>query len=111
MNIQNNDITLATSIIVYDILSRTNFIILTADMILLCTKNPVPNSCFSFPFPQKNVHSPAGSVPPPLHLTTYTPSKSKLYFEISFATSLSEPALYILLIFQVHQISYIFSFA
>jgi hypothetical protein len=53
------------------------------------------------PFRQKNVYSPAGSVPPPSHLTFYTPTKSNLYFEISSATALSELSLHILLTFQV----------
>jgi hypothetical protein len=38
-----------------------NSTLLTANMILLCTKRTVPNSWFSFPFPQKNVYSPAGT--------------------------------------------------
>jgi hypothetical protein len=54
MDIQNNDITQGPLSIMYDILSLMNSTLLTADMILLCTKNPVPNSWFSFPFPQKN---------------------------------------------------------
>jgi hypothetical protein len=50
MNIQNNDITQRPLSIMYDILSLMNSTLLTADMILLCTKKPVPNSWFSFPF-------------------------------------------------------------
>jgi hypothetical protein len=69
-------------------------------MILLCMRKPVPNSWFSFPFPQKNVYSPTRSVPPPSHLT-YMPTKSNLYFEMSSPTTLSEPALYMLLTFHV----------
>jgi hypothetical protein len=69
--------------IMYGILSLTNSTLLTADMILLCTKKPVPNSWFSFPFPYKNVYSPAGSVPTPSHLTSSTPTKSSLYLECS----------------------------
>jgi hypothetical protein len=38
MNVQNNDIS-----IVYDILSLINSTLFTADIILLCTKKPVPN--------------------------------------------------------------------
>jgi hypothetical protein len=49
----------------------------------------------------ENVYSPADSVPPQPHLTSCTPTKSNLYFEISYATALSEPVLYILLTFQV----------
>jgi hypothetical protein len=63
----------------YDILSLTNSTLLSADMILLCTKNHVPNSWFSFHFPLKNVYSPAGSVPPLSHLTSCTPTKSNLW--------------------------------
>ena len=37
--------------IIYDILSLTNSTLLTADTILRCTKNPVPNLWFSCPFP------------------------------------------------------------
>jgi hypothetical protein len=36
---------------------------------------------------------------PPSHLTSCTPNKSNLYFEISYPTALSEPALYTLLNF------------
>jgi hypothetical protein len=67
----------------YDILSLTNSTLLTADIILLCTKNPVPNSWFSFPFPYKNVYSPAGTVPLPSHLISCTPTKSNLYLDSS----------------------------
>jgi hypothetical protein len=42
-------------------------------------KKTVPNSWVSFPFPQKYVYSPAGSVPPPSHLTSCTPTKSNWY--------------------------------
>jgi hypothetical protein len=51
MNIQNNNMKPSTLSIMYDILSLTNSPLLTADMVFLCTKNPVPNSWFSFPFP------------------------------------------------------------
>jgi hypothetical protein len=50
-----------------------------------CTKNAVPNSWFSFPFPYKNLYSPAGSVPPKPYLTFYNPTKCTLYFDLSFA--------------------------
>jgi len=36
---------------ILDILSLTNWTLLTAYSILWCTKNPVPNWWFSFPFP------------------------------------------------------------
>jgi hypothetical protein len=34
----------------------------------------------------ENVYSSAGSVPPLSHLTSCAPTKSNLYFDISFAT-------------------------
>jgi hypothetical protein len=37
--------------IIYGILLHTHSTLLAADMIPFCTKNPVPNSWFSFPFP------------------------------------------------------------
>jgi hypothetical protein len=40
MNVQNNDM---TPVITYDILSVINSTLLTAAMILLCTRKPVPN--------------------------------------------------------------------
>jgi hypothetical protein len=49
----------------------------------------------------------ADSVPPPSHLTC-TPTKSNLYFQISSTTALSEPAIYILLTFQVQNLISIF---
>jgi hypothetical protein len=42
-------------------------------------------------------------VPSPCHLTSCTPTKSNLYFEISSPTALREPALYILLTFHVRK--------
>jgi hypothetical protein len=42
------------------------------------------------------------------YATSYTPTKSNLYFEISSVTALSEPALYILLTFQVPNLMSIF---
>jgi hypothetical protein len=50
---------------------------------------------------KKNVYLSAGSVPPLSHLTYRTPTKSNLYFEISSTTTLSEPALCMLLTFHV----------
>jgi hypothetical protein len=87
--------------IMYDNLSLTNSTLLTADMILLCTKKPVTNSWFSFPFPLRNMYLPAHSVPPPSYLTLCTPTKCNLYFEISSPNALSEPALYMLLTFHL----------
>jgi hypothetical protein len=43
------------------------------------------------------VYLPAGSEPPPSHLTSCTPTKCNLYLDISSATVLSKPVLYILL--------------
>jgi hypothetical protein len=53
------------------------------------------------PFSIENILSHAGSLPPPSHLTSCIPTKSKFYLEIYSATVLSDPALYILLTFQV----------
>jgi hypothetical protein len=50
---------------------------------------------------EKYIYSPAGLVPPLLHLTPCTPIKSNIYFHISFATVMNEPALYRLLTFHV----------
>jgi hypothetical protein len=52
----------------YAILPLRNTTLLTADMIPLCTEEPVPNSWFSFLLPQKNVYPLTGSVPPALQL-------------------------------------------
>jgi hypothetical protein len=43
------------------------------------------------------VYSPAGSVPPPSHLTSYTCTGSSLYLDSSFEAVIREPALYKLL--------------
>jgi hypothetical protein len=45
------------------------------------------------------VYSPAGSVPPPSHLTSYTSTRSNLYLASSLETVIMEPALYKLLTF------------
>jgi hypothetical protein len=45
---------------------------------------------------------------PPSHLTSCTPNKSNLYFDISFVTVMSEPALYRLLTFHVSNLISIF---
>jgi hypothetical protein len=39
-------------------------------------------------------YSSAGLVLPQSHLTSYTPTKHNLYFDISFATVMSKAALY-----------------
>jgi hypothetical protein len=67
-----------------DILSLTNYTFLIVDMLLLHTKKPVCNPGFSFTFPQKNVHPPAGLVLLLFHLTCI-PTKPNLHFDSSFA--------------------------
>jgi hypothetical protein len=47
-------------------------------------------------------------VPPPSHLTSCTPSKSNLYFDISLATVMRKPALYTLLTFRVPNLMFVF---
>jgi hypothetical protein len=78
----------------YDILSLTNATLLTADMMFLCKENL---------YPAHDSHS-------PFHTKMYilllvqchrTPTKSNLYFDSSFYTVTSEPALYKLLTFHV----------
>jgi hypothetical protein len=64
MNIQNSNNTSATSKCLYDILLLTNSTILTAHMISLYAKNPVPNSWFLFPFPEKNAQVPLFQIHP-----------------------------------------------
>jgi hypothetical protein len=76
----------------YDILSLTNCTHLNADTILLCTKNLNLIYDSHSPFHiQMYVYSLAGSVPPLSHLTSCSPTKSNLYFDISSSTLLSEP--------------------
>jgi hypothetical protein len=101
MNIQKNNMKPATSqyYVWHPITNKLNR--LTADMILLCTKYPVPNSWFLFSFPKKNVYSPAGVVPLPSHLTSCTPTKSNLYLDSSLETVIREPAQYKPLMFHV----------
>jgi hypothetical protein len=70
--------------LMYNILSLTNSTRLIADMTPLCTKNPIPNSWFLFPFPYENVYSSAGSVLSPSDLVSCTPTKSNLYLDTSF---------------------------
>jgi hypothetical protein len=54
------------------------------------------------------VYSPAGLVPPPSHLTSYTPTKANLYLASSLETVIKEPALYKLLTFHVPNLISIF---
>jgi hypothetical protein len=56
----------------------------------------------------KDVYLPAGSVPPLLHLTSWTPIECNFYFDISFATVMSGPVLYGLLTFLVRNLISIF---
>jgi hypothetical protein len=73
--------------IMYNILPLINSTLLTADMSLFMDKKkkePVPNSWFSYPCPLKNVCLPASSLPSLSHLTPCIPTKSNLYFYISF---------------------------
>jgi hypothetical protein len=91
----------------YDILSLTNSTLLAADMIFLCTKTPVPNAWFSFPFHREMyIRLPVRCHPS--HLTSCTPTKSNLYFDIYFTTVMSKPSLYRLLIFHVPNLMSIF---
>jgi hypothetical protein len=99
MGIQNNSMKPATSLY-YDILSLTNSILLTADMILLHMKklylihgshSPLHRKCvFFFWF---------GATAS--HLISWAPPKSNLYLDSYLDTVIREPALYILHTFQV----------
>jgi hypothetical protein len=53
------------------------------------------------PLSIQNVYSPAGTVPLPSHLTSYTPTKPHLYLDRSVETVFRESALYKLLMFHV----------
>jgi hypothetical protein len=55
-----------------------------------------------------NVYLPAGSVPRLSHLTSCNPTKSNLYFIITFATVMSEPTLYRLPTFHIPNLMSIF---
>jgi hypothetical protein len=46
------------------------------------------------PLSIQNVYSPAGAVPLPSHLTSFTPAKSNLYLGSSLETVIIEPNLY-----------------
>jgi hypothetical protein len=83
------------------ILSLTNSTFLTVDRVISDTEKCVPNSCFSFSFPQETVYSSAGLVPPLSHLTPCTPTKSNLYFDSSFATVIMKPTLYRLFMYRI----------
>jgi hypothetical protein len=108
-NVQNNDMTPATSqYYVWDpITNKLNPLNCWYDSLLYKKKN-VTNSLFSFHFPEKSVFYPASSVPPPSHLTSCTPTKSNLYFDSSFDTLTSEPALCKLLTFRFPNLISIF---
>jgi len=72
---------------IYDTLLLTNSTLFTADTILWCTKNTVPNLWFYFLFRRKNYNPPALTVPPLSHLTSCTSTKSNLYLANSLAVS------------------------
>ena len=93
---------------IYDILSLTNTTLLTADTILCCTKNRLPNWWFSLPFPLKKLKSPVLTVPPLSHLTSCTSTKSNLYLANSLATAVNEPTLFRLQTFQVTNLKSLF---
>ena len=89
-------------ITVYDTLTLINSTLLTADTILWCTKNPVPDWWIYFFPPVDNYNPLLFKLPPFSHLTLCTPTKSNLYLANSLvAVVVSEPALYRLLIFHV----------
>jgi hypothetical protein len=102
MNIQNNNKNQLLLSIIYDILSL-NSTLLTADMILLCTKTLYPIHGSHSPY-----HSPAGSVPLPSHLTSCPPTKFNLYLDSSLETVIRVPALYKILMFHVPNLMSIF---
>jgi hypothetical protein len=71
-------------IIVYKILSLTNSTLLTGDMVLLCMKTLYL------------IHNSESSLCRKMyiHLLVGSPTKSNLYVDISFATVMTEPAIY-----------------
>jgi hypothetical protein len=88
-------------------LSLGNCALLTAHMILLCTKKLYLIHDSHSPF-SRNIYSPAGSVPLLSHFTYCSSSKSTLYFYITFSTIMSEPDLHKLLTFRVPNLISIF---
>jgi hypothetical protein len=86
-----------TSHIMYDILSLTNSVLLTVDMILLCKKTELN----SFSFPLRYVYSPV--------VWCYClPTKSNLYLDSFTETVIRETALYKLCMFHMPNLTYIF---
>jgi hypothetical protein len=107
MNIQSNNINQRPLSIMDDILSLTNSTLLTADMILLCTKTLYPVHGSHSPFHTKCVF-PTGEVPLSPYPTSCTPTISNLYRDSSLETVIREPALYKLLMCQVPNLMSIF---
>jgi hypothetical protein len=92
----------------YDSLSLINSTHVTTDILLCTQKNLYLIHGSHSPFHRENVFCPAGSVPPPSHLTSCTPTKSDLCFHSSFDTLSSEPALYKLSTFHIPNVISIF---
>jgi hypothetical protein len=88
----------------HDILSLTNPTLLTANMIPLCTKTKKKNLYLIHdslsPFHRKMYIHPLVWWHPS-HLTSSTPTKFNLYFDISLKTVMSEPAPYRVHMFHV----------
>jgi hypothetical protein len=87
--------------IMYGILSLMNSTLLTADMILLCTIKLYLIDRSHYPFHRKMYIRLLVRCNLCPIWTSYILTKSNLYFHISFATVMSEPALYSLLTFRV----------
>ena len=98
MRIPSDDITLATSQPHrYDILSLTNFSLLTVDTILLCTKVLFQICDFHSLYHRRKLN-------PLLFQCLFcpcTPTESNVYLATSLATIICDPELYRLLAFQV----------
>ena len=79
---------------IYDILSVTNSTLLTADIILWCTKILFQTDGFHFLFHKKKYN--LLFLPSPLvsHLTSCAPTKSNSYFANSLATVVSKADLH-----------------
>ena len=88
---------------IYDTLSLTNSTLLTADTILWCTKNSYSQLMIFVSFSVEKIIA----CSPLSHLTSCTPTKSNLCLANSLA-AVSEPALYMLLTFQVPNLMSLF---
>jgi len=86
---------------IHDILSLANSTVLKAEIILWCTKYPLPNWWFWFPFLIERNIIPFTYISPVSHLTSRTLTKSNLYLANSLATVVTDPDLYRLLTFHV----------